>query len=658
MDTPYQWTKQVASHWGGTRNGTIVHWPSGITGKGEIRSQFHHVIDVAPTVLEAARLPAPVMVNGVQQKPLEGVSMLYSFNDAAAADRHETQYFEMFGNRGIYHKGWTAVTKHRTPWETGVDAVVPAFDDDVWELYDTNTDWSQARDLAKEHPGRLAELQRLWLIEAVKYNVVPLDDRFVERGLPETAGRPTLIKGKRQLLFGGMGRLTENSVVMMKNTSFSITADVTVKGGEPPEGVLLAQGGVTGGHTLYAKDGKPKYCYNFFGLERYYAESTQPIPEGNHQVRMEFTYDGGGVGQGGTATLYIDGVSVGEGRIEQTEAFLFSADETCDVGDEFGSPVTTDTGKSADDVDERTDAVDLDTDLIPRGEREVVARHDAGTGHQVRPRRKLVLAIEPVGEFEEITLDPGQFGGPGEHRRTVSFDGEADRRSRRRQDVDHQSWTERRAVGVDLRLGQVERVGPLDRAARHVVTDRVAEDPARPVHRQGQLGLRDVPRRVRTDPHGAAVPHHPMGGGLEEQLGALGVVDEVVERVSSGRQRLGDAGVPAAQVRDTCRPHLLTADRCLDRCVARRVAQRAFGEPRRGQLGRFVGAEHVVDRPQPRSPAALAVALEDQAVSGGDEVDAHHSARPRANATLRSKCTDAAPSWPLKGYTSIAFSPG
>jgi arylsulfatase len=342
MDTPYQWTKQVASHWGGTRNGTIVHWPAGITGRGEVRSQFHHVIDVAPTVLELSRLPAPTFVNGVQQKPMEGVSMAYSFNDAAAAERHETQYFEMFGNRGIYHKGWTAVTKHRTPWETGQDVVPPAFDDDVWELYDTNTDWSQAHDLAKEQPDKLADLQRLWLIEAVKYNVVPLDDRFVERGLPETAGRPTLIKGKRQLLFGGMGRLTENSVVMMKNTSFSITADVTVKGGDQPEGVLLAQGGVSGGHALYIKDGKPKYCYNFFGLERYYAEGTQPVPEGNHQVRMEFTYDGGGVGKGGTAALYIDGVAVGEGRIGQTEAFLFSADETCDVGDEFGSPVTTD----------------------------------------------------------------------------------------------------------------------------------------------------------------------------------------------------------------------------------------------------------------------------------------------------------------------------
>jgi arylsulfatase len=249
----------------------------------------------------------------------------------------------MFGNRGIYHKGWTAVTKHRTPWETGADVKPPAFDDDIWELYDTTVDWTQAHDVAAEHPDKLHELQRLWLIEAVKYNVVPLDDRFVERGLPETAGRPTLIQGKRQLLFSGMGRLTENSVLMMKNTSFSLTAQVQVPDGGA-EGVIVAQGGVTGGHTLYVKGGKPKYCYNFFGLERYYVEATEAIPPGQHQVRMEFAYDGGGVGKGGKATLFIDGVAVGEGRVEQTEAFLFSADETCDVGDEFGSPVTTDYG--------------------------------------------------------------------------------------------------------------------------------------------------------------------------------------------------------------------------------------------------------------------------------------------------------------------------
>ena len=270
--------------------------------------------------------------------------MAYSFDDAHAAERHETQYFEMFGNRGIYHKGWTAVTKHRTPWETGADVKTPAFDDDVWELYDTSTDWTQAHDLAAEQPDKLHELQRLWLIEAVKYNVVPLDDRLIERANPEMAGRPTLIQGKKQLLFGGMGRLTENSVVTMKNTSFSLTAEVVVPD-SGAEGVIVAQGGVTGGHSLYVKDGKPKYCYNFFGLERYYAAGTEAIAPGEHQVRMEFAYDGGGVGKGGTVTLYVDGKAVGAGRVEQTEAFLFSADETCDVGNEYGSPVTTDYGQ-------------------------------------------------------------------------------------------------------------------------------------------------------------------------------------------------------------------------------------------------------------------------------------------------------------------------
>jgi arylsulfatase len=361
MDTPYQWTKQVASHFGGTRNGTIVHWPGGIEARGEVRPQFHHVIDIAPTVLELAGLPQPTFVNGVQQKPMEGVSMAYSFDDAAAPERHETQYFEMFGNRGIYHKGWTAVTKHRTPWETGADAVTPAFDDDVWELYDTTTDWTQAHDLAREHPRKLHELQRLWLIEAVKYNVVPLDDRFVERGLPDSAGRPTLIHGTKQLLFSGMGRLTENSVLMMKNTSFSLTAEVDVPA-EGAEGVIVAQGGISGGHSFYAKDGALKYCYNFFGLEQYYVAATAPVPPGEHQVRMEFAYDGGGVGKGGEVTLYVDGAPVGSGRVEQTEAFLFSADETCDVGNEFGSPVTTDYSRRAFTGDVRWVEIDLGAD--------------------------------------------------------------------------------------------------------------------------------------------------------------------------------------------------------------------------------------------------------------------------------------------------------
>src|SRR5262245_50151177 len=266
MNTPYQWTKQVASHWGGTRNGAIVHWPNRIEGEGEIRTQFHHVIDVAPTILEVAGLPQPLMVNGVMQRPIEGVSMAYTFNDAAAADRHETQYFEMFGNRGIYHKGWTAVTKHRTPWDTGKLKTI-AFNDDVWELYDTTKDWSQARDLSKEHPDMLHKLQQLWLIEAVKYNVLPLDDRFAERGDSRIAGRPELISGHRQIVFGAMTRVPSLAMITFQNKSFAVTAEIQVpKSGA--EGVIVALGGVTGGWSLYAKNGKPKWWYNFFGLEQ------------------------------------------------------------------------------------------------------------------------------------------------------------------------------------------------------------------------------------------------------------------------------------------------------------------------------------------------------------------------------------------------------
>ncbi len=225
MDTPYQWTKQVASHWGGTRNGTIVHWPKGIKAEGEIRSRFHHVIDIAPTILDAAKLPHPTIVNSIQQKPLEGFSMLSSFDDAKAAEAHETQYFEMFVNRGIYHKGWTAVTRHSTPWM--MTAALPTFDEDVWELYAPD-DWTQSRNIAKENPQKLHELQRLFLIEATKYNVLPLDDRRVERFNPDLAGRPQLIKGKTQLLFGGMGRLTENVVLNIKNKSHSVSAQLDV----------------------------------------------------------------------------------------------------------------------------------------------------------------------------------------------------------------------------------------------------------------------------------------------------------------------------------------------------------------------------------------------------------------------------------------------
>jgi arylsulfatase A-like enzyme len=338
MDTPYQWTKQVASHWGGTRNAMIVRWPARIAARGEVRPQFHHVIDIAPTILELADIPEPAAVNGIAQKPMEGVSLAYSFNDAAAPDRHETQYFEVFCNRGIYHKGWTAVTRHSTPWVVGP---LPSFDDDVWELYDTTRDWTQAHDLAAEMPEKLHELQRLWLMEAVRHGVLPLDDRRVERFNPDLAGRPQVVKGASQLLFGEMGRLTEASLINVKNKSHSVTAEVEIPeaGGE---GVLIAQGGAFGGWVLYLKDGAPAYCHNLLGLQRFKVASETRVPAGRHQVRMEFTYDGGGLGKGGRVALYLDGSQVGEGHLPATVPLIFSADETADVGRDGASPVSDD----------------------------------------------------------------------------------------------------------------------------------------------------------------------------------------------------------------------------------------------------------------------------------------------------------------------------
>ena len=350
---PYQWTKQVASHWGGTRNGTIVHWPKGIADKGKTRDQFHHVIDVAPTILEAAGLPAPLVVNSIAQAPMEGVSMLSSLRDGAALEKHNVQYFEMFGNRGIYHDGWTAVTKHRTPWLT--DA--PSLEDDVWELYGPD-DWTQAHNLAADNPEKLAELQRLWLIEAVKYNVVPLDDRSFERFDADIAGRPKLIQGDTQMLYSGM-RVSENCVVNLKNKSHLVTAEVTV-----PEsgaaGVIVTQGGSVGGWSLYVHEGRLKYCYNFFGIEYYIVSADEPIPAGKHEVRMEFTYDGGGLGKGGDVTLYYDDKAVGTGRVKQTEPMAFSADEACDVGSDTGSPASTDYGPTGNKFTGQIDWVKLD----------------------------------------------------------------------------------------------------------------------------------------------------------------------------------------------------------------------------------------------------------------------------------------------------------
>jgi arylsulfatase A-like enzyme len=338
MDTPYQWTKQVASHWGGTRNGTIVHWPAGIKAKGEVRSQFSHVIDVAATILDAAGIPEPLSVNGVQQMPLHGTSMAPTFDDAAAPEFRETQYFEMFVNRGIYHKGWTACTRHSTPWVAYAD--MPTYDDDVWELYAPD-DWTQSRDVSAENPAMLVKLQRLFLIEATRYGVLPLDDRRVERFNAELAGRPTLIQGKSQLLFGGMKRLTENSIVVVKNKSHAVTAQLTIPEGGA-EGVIIAQGGAFGGWVLYAKDGRPVYCYNLAGLSRTKVEGDAAIPAGEHQVRMEFAYDGGGLAKGGDVTLFVDGEKSGEGRLEATIPMIFSGDETADVGSDTATPVSDD----------------------------------------------------------------------------------------------------------------------------------------------------------------------------------------------------------------------------------------------------------------------------------------------------------------------------
>jgi len=380
MNTPYQWTKQVASHWGGTRNGTIVHWPKGIKGKGEIRNQFSHVIDVAPTILEVAGLPQPLFVNGLQQHPIEGVSMAYAFNDATAAERHETQYFEMFGNRGIYHKGWTAVTRHKTPWIL-IGEKTPAFDDDVWELYDTSKDWSQANDLSKQMPEKLHELQRLWLIEATRYNVLPLDDNLAARLNSDTAGRPVLITGKSQILFGSMGRLSENSVLNLKNKSHSITAEVVVPT-SGAEGVIVAQGGNIGGWSLYAKGGKLKYCYNLLGIHQFYAESSGSLTPGNHQVRMEFAYAGGGLGKGGTATLFVDGKKVGEGKVAATAAMVFSADDGCDVGVDSGSPVSPDYGSRGNEFSGQVKGVQL-----------AIAEDAVNLDHLVSPEEAVHMAM-------------------------------------------------------------------------------------------------------------------------------------------------------------------------------------------------------------------------------------------------------------------------
>lgn len=337
FDTPYKWTKQMGSDYGGTKVGMAVHWPKGIKARGELRTQFHHVIDVAPTILEAAGLPEPRVVNGVPQRPMDGISMVYSFNDAAARDQHTTQYFEMFGNRAMYRDGWLARTIHRAPWEAKPRRPLA---DDIWELYDTRSDFSLINDLSAKHPEKLAELQALFLYEAEMNHVLPIDDRVFERLVAANVGRPELLAGRNSLtLADGMTGMTENVFLSLKNKSNTVTAEVEVPEGSPAHGIIIAQGGRFGGWALYVKDGKPAYDYNFLGMQRFTIAADEVLKPGKSTLRFDFAYDGGGLGKGGMGTLYVNDRKVGEGRIEHTQPAIFSADETTDVGIDLATPV-------------------------------------------------------------------------------------------------------------------------------------------------------------------------------------------------------------------------------------------------------------------------------------------------------------------------------
>jgi arylsulfatase len=336
FDSPFSWMKQVASDFGGTRNGMVVSWPKGIKAKNEIHTQFSHVIDVAPTILEAAGLPEPKVVDGTPQIPMEGVSMVYTFNDAKAKERHTTQYFEIAGNRAIYHDGWLARTIHKAPWEKQPSSTLQK---DIWELYDVRSDFSLSTDLAAKNPEKLNEMQTLFMKEAKEHHVLPIDDRVFERASAAMVGRPDLMAGRTSLtLAEGMTGMMENVFISVKNKSKTITAEVEVPA-SGANGAILVQGGRFGGWALYVKDGIPAYDYNFLGLMRSSIAATKPLAPGKATIKFDFAYDGGGLGKGGNGTLYVNDQKVAEGRIEHTQAMIFSADETADVGIDLGTPV-------------------------------------------------------------------------------------------------------------------------------------------------------------------------------------------------------------------------------------------------------------------------------------------------------------------------------
>jgi len=335
MDAPFSYTKQVASDFGGTRNGMIIQWPAGIKAKGEVRSQFGHVIDIAPTIYEIANIPAPKMVNGIAQDPIEGTSLAYSFNNATAMERHSVQYFEMLGNRAIYKDGWLARTIHRPAWR---GKPLNTLQTDVWDLYNSNEDFSLANNLASKYPDKLKEMQEIFMLEAEKYHVLPIDDRLLERTNAALVGRPTVMGDRNTVTYGeGMKGMGVDIFIDLRNTSYTITSEVTVdaKG----NGVIVCQGGRFGGLSLYLKDGKPAFSYNYLGMESTQIIAAQPLKPGNYKLVYDFKYDGGGMGKGGVGTILVNDKKVVEKRIEKTQPGIFSVDDLADIGVDDGTHV-------------------------------------------------------------------------------------------------------------------------------------------------------------------------------------------------------------------------------------------------------------------------------------------------------------------------------
>jgi len=332
-DAPFTWTKQMAADFGGTRNGMVIHWPNGIKSKGEIRSQFGHVIDIAPTIYEISGIPSPKVVNGIEQKPIEGTSLAYSFNDASAKEKHTVQYFEMFGNRGVYQDGWMARTIHRAPWQ-----YLPpqTLQENKWELYNTSEDFSLSKDLASENPEKLKEMQALFMKEAEKYHVLPIDDRLMIRTNAKAVGRPVLLGDRTSVsYFEGMRGMGVDIFIDLRNTSYIINADVEVSANG--NGVIVCQGGRFGGLALYLKNGKPEFTYNFLGLESTSITSSQSLQPGKYKIVYDFKYDGGGNGKGGVGTITVNGNKVAEVKLMRTQPGIFSVDDLADVGIDDGT---------------------------------------------------------------------------------------------------------------------------------------------------------------------------------------------------------------------------------------------------------------------------------------------------------------------------------